>query len=398
MMRAMASPAQLLLALFSVQVAAAADDTANLRGAAAAQLSQCPTWSFGTVDAQDIDSYQGNHSVTGYEELQAELEKCSTFCSNGVSKAGSQNGLDVFCAAQRDPDEGSLRCALRSQSPTSVVTARRLKTTDQVESYACIVQKASIFETNPNLTYALVAMAFAGATLVVNFIVVGLLCRYLGAARQLETMTGGDAQLKPAAEFNVPAAAGRSTKQSQSQPLPVVVNVPAGRRGTSAGDFHSFGEYDAVELGGAAARGLLDGSPADLDFNGVWECIATWGLEEFLVAMNTPKLRRIAALRVPWPTWQITQDGDEITLIIRSSFGVQTESFKADGSEYMQKDIEGNTNTCKAYFQDTGFVIERVGAKGRAFERRMMKPDGTIELLFEMQGCPVKWGRKFRRK
>lgn len=139
-----------------------------------------------------------------------------------------------------------------------------------------------------------------------------------------------------------------------------------------------------------------DGSPANL--NGNWECVETWGLDDFLKKMGVGRIRRLAALKAPWPTWQFCQVGDEFTYVNRSKFGVMTEVFVADGSEYTHNDLENNVTICRAYWREAVLVIERQGPQGKCKETRAITANGEMHFVFSVEAMSCSWGRRFIRK
>lgn len=135
-----------------------------------------------------------------------------------------------------------------------------------------------------------------------------------------------------------------------------------------------------------------------VNFNGLWECVETWGLDDFLQRMGVGRIRRLAALKAPWPTWQFCQVGNEFTYINKSKFGVMTEVFIADGPEYTHKDLEGNATTCKAFWQDGSLVIERMGPQGMCREMRTVKNGDELDFVLQVESLNCSWGRRFIRK
>lgn len=236
---------------------------------------------------------------------------------------------------------------------------------------------------DPYLLFALAAMAMAVLALLISTIAIGLLCRVMGAARQLQLM--------------------RAHGLTPVEQCAVEIAPPAG-----SGVFVSFCDLDPEDYERTGMMSNCErlrggsGEEEQENFNGVWECTDTWGLDEFLQAMNVGKLKRIAASKAPWPVWQFTQNGNDFTWINRTKMGVITEAFKADGSEYLNIDLEGNQRMCRAFLKDSRLVIERQGKvqgmTGKCLETRTLKPDGTLEFVLEIEGIEPKWGRRFRRK
>lgn len=257
----------------------------------------------------------------------------------------------------------------------------------------------------------LAAGAF-GASLVallLSVVAIGTLCRLLGAARQLELI---DAARQAAMQGTSPGAVmaqqqpgGAKPKRNSitQQRSPDAASRPAPRGSGQKHrlsrhfeDFHGVPLEDGAKGDGAEDASVASGAP---DFNGVWECVETWGLDEFLQAIKVGRIRRMAAMKAPWPTWQLTQIGDDFTYINRSKFGTMTESFKADGTEYSHKDLEGNESKCTATVKDqNSLVIERVGKQGKCWETRTLEDGEKLAFTLQMEGIEVKWGRRFLRK
>jgi len=260
----------------------------------------------------------------------------------------------------------------------------------------------------------LAAGAFAASmvSLLLSVLAIGVLCRLLGAAQQMELIDA--ARLRASGESPVttvteiapqPGSSGRRSSisftnapgASRSSKL----QVP--RAGVAASMQHRmsrhFEDFHGVPLEEGAAGKGSDASSKGTDFNGTWECVETWGLDQFLQGIKVGRVRRLAAMRAPWPTWELKQAGLDFTYINKSKFGTMTETFTADGSEYSHKDLEGNVSTCKATVKDgVSLVIERVGKQGRCWETRTIKDGDALDFQLEMEGIEAKWGRRFVRK
>lgn len=136
------------------------------------------------------------------------------------------------------------------------------------------------------------------------------------------------------------------------------------------------------------------------DFNGEWVCIATWGLDEFLKEMGISYMKRLAASKAPWPSWEFQQNQDKIKFCNHTMLGDINEEFVVDGPEYSTVDGHKQTLTCQARWEGSILVIERNGPQGRFREERSIDPT-TGELHFKLQGMEANssaWGRKFKRK
>lgn len=67
------------------------------------------------------------------------------------------------------------------------------------------------------------------------------------------------------------------------------------------------------------------------DFNGEWICIATWGLDEFLKEMGISYMKRLAASRAPWPSWEFKQEQTRT-----SSVSATTPCWETSGKSLLQ--------------------------------------------------------------
>lgn len=262
----------------------------------------------------------------------------------------------------------------------------------QLEVAGAGPQQTSASEENiiddPYKMLVVAAATISAVSLLLSMIAVCLLCRVVSVYNRL-SRTARDVSL----------STGSGVEMTDLARGPKVV---------SNDEFLSFCEEDAG--GGDAAQirrvsqhfenfhGVAFAGQSEADFNGCWECIETFGLDEFLQAIKVGRLRRLAAVKAPWPLWQFTQKGNEITYINRSKFGVMTEAFKADGSEYEHKDLEGNVTTCRATLQDKSLIIERKGPQHTCTETRTIKNGDTMEFMLKMEGIAVTWGRRFTRK
>ncbi|CAK9030224.1 unnamed protein product [Durusdinium trenchii] len=136
------------------------------------------------------------------------------------------------------------------------------------------------------------------------------------------------------------------------------------------------------------------------DFSGEWICTATWGLDDFLKNMGIPYVKRLAAAKAPWPSWEFQQEQDKFKFTNHTVMGPIPEVFVADGSPYPTVDAHKQTLTCVATWEDATLVIERCGPQGRFREERFIDADGKLQfkLLGLEEGHAVSWGRTFRRK
>jgi hypothetical protein len=149
--------------------------------------------------------------------------------------------------------------------------------------------------------------------------------------------------------------------------------------------------------GGAASPAAAAKRP---DFAGRWICTGTWGLDAFLQALGISMLRRIAAAKAPWPTWEFEQDEDAFVFINRNCMGVMREEFLAGGPEYTQVDGEKQRVCSRALWEDGQLVIERNGPKGRFREERRLDESGRLHFTLRgfKDGKSLAWGRTFARK
>lgn len=150
--------------------------------------------------------------------------------------------------------------------------------------------------------------------------------------------------------------------------------------------------------------GSLDCSPKPIckkpDFSGTWICVKTWGLEEFLIQTGISRMRRMAALRAPWPKWEFRQLGDQFVYVNRGALGAIQEEFKADGAPYVALDGWKQELACKAFWEDAILVIERKGPQGNFREERFLDADGQLQFFLrplEEGKTNVRWGRTFEK-
>jgi hypothetical protein len=136
------------------------------------------------------------------------------------------------------------------------------------------------------------------------------------------------------------------------------------------------------------------------DFAGLWVCVDTWGLDAFLQALGFSKLRRIAASKAPWPTWEFEQDGDMFVFINRTAMGAIREEFAVGGPEYTQIDGQKQRVSSRAIWEEDKLVIERAGPQGRFREERHLDDSGRLHFTLQglEEGTSVSWGRTFARK
>merc|ERR1712113_1027272 len=61
--------------------------------------------------------------------------------------------------------------------------------------------------------------------------------------------------------------------------------------------------------------------PPPCDFNGCWRCVDTWGMDDFLANLGISRIRRMAACKAPWPSWEFHQAGNDFTYVNRTAMG-----------------------------------------------------------------------------
>lgn len=135
------------------------------------------------------------------------------------------------------------------------------------------------------------------------------------------------------------------------------------------------------------------------DFNGELVCIATWGLDDFLKGMGISYMKRLAASKAPWPSWEFKQEQDQFSFCNHTMLGDIREEFVADGTPYSTVDGHKQTLECAAVWEGSTLVIERSGPQGRFREERSIDEKG--QLHFKLQGLEensTAWGRTFKRK
>jgi hypothetical protein len=178
------------------------------------------------------------------------------------------------------------------------------------------------------------------------------------------------------------------------------------------------------------------------DFSGMWTCVHTWGLEDFLRSCGASEWQILCASHAPWPCWEFTQTsihpvmavdehfipypvsifsrqtsipsppqkGDQFVYINHNSLCSLREEFEVDGPEYIAYDTRRKELRSKAYweFAQTGtdpvmavdehfipypistftqtsihsppqtLVIDRHSEDGHFRERRHLNSDGQL--------------------
>ncbi|CAL1163461.1 unnamed protein product [Cladocopium goreaui] len=115
--------------------------------------------------------------------------------------------------------------------------------------------------------------------------------------------------------------------------------------------------------------------------------------------MGISYMKRLAASRAPWPSWEFKQEQDQFSFCNHTMLGDIREEFVADGTPYSTVDGHKQTLECAAIWEGSTLVIERCGPQGRFREERSIDEKG--QLHFKLQGMEEKsiaWGRTFKRK
>lgn len=373
-------------------------------------VAQCPSWSRG------LRLGPGWRALA--QQSQVQLSECSTFCATAPNTSGSA----ATCLFQRPPLGDSGRCLVLAPSRgaegatdgfpadigeagesfacqlprTPVVSGRRRPSAAAIAMAPLLLQVAAAAAPDlaaaswtdvmddPYKMLVVAAVSLAAVALLLSTVAIYLLCRVLSVYKRL-ARGGREMPLSQSSGTELVAMRRVSVGQSEQEDFldcedPNEDSAMVRRVSQTLGSFH-----------GIALQG-------EVDFNGTWECIETFGLDGFLQAMKVGRIRRMAAAKAPWPQWQFTQKGKEFTYVNKSKFGVMTEQFSVDGTDYQHKDLEGNITTCKASLQGSSLIIERKGANGSGKETRTIKDGNTLEFMLQMDGIPVTWGRKFTRK
>jgi hypothetical protein len=145
------------------------------------------------------------------------------------------------------------------------------------------------------------------------------------------------------------------------------------------------------------ASSTLSGKP---DFTGVWRCIDTWNLDNFLQACGVNKLQRLAACKAPWPWWSMEHDLDIIYFINHGPLGDIEEFIDLSGKEYVSHDGKKQKMTNKASWEGKTLVIIRDGPVGIFREERTLENEDTLSFRLTIQSGPkpgISWGRTFVR-
>jgi len=132
---------------------------------------------------------------------------------------------------------------------------------------------------------------------------------------------------------------------------------------------------------------------------GSWTCVATHGLEDFLVASGAGMFQRKIANAAKWPAWDFAAKDDDIVFINHSAIGDIREEFPI-GKVYDWVDGKSNKWKCDAKWTTSGdggtLTHTRKGVQGDYTEERQVTGD---ELKFTLSNPSVgcSWGRTFKR-
>jgi hypothetical protein len=136
------------------------------------------------------------------------------------------------------------------------------------------------------------------------------------------------------------------------------------------------------------------------DFTGVWKCIDTYNLDEFLRACGVNKLQRMAACKAPWPWWSMEHELDRIHFINHGPLGEVEECIDLAGKEYISYDGKKQKMTNKASWEGATLVIVRDGPLGIFREERTLVDGDKLAFKLTIQSGPNaggSWGRTFQR-
>jgi hypothetical protein len=136
------------------------------------------------------------------------------------------------------------------------------------------------------------------------------------------------------------------------------------------------------------------------DFTGVWKCISTYNLDEFLRACGVSKLQRLAACKAPWPWWSMEHELGMIHFINHGPLGDVEECIDLEGREYISYDGKKQKLTNTASWEGATLVIVRDGPLGVFREERTLVDGDKLTFKLTMQSGPNtggSWGRTFQR-
>mmetsp|Transcript_87044 Transcript_87044/g.153951 ORF Transcript_87044/g.153951 Transcript_87044/m.153951 type:complete len:261 (-) Transcript_87044:70-852(-) len=174
---------------------------------------------------------------------------------------------------------------------------------------------------------------------------------------------------------------------------------------SNLGDIKSSDRLDRVANKTSSKAPLPEIARPNLE--GSWTCIDTWGLDEFLKAMNIGYVQRMAASRAPWPSWEfhsLHPEGQDLILFVNhGALGDIEEEIHIGGDGYSAIDGRKQTISCKAYWSGDGesskLIIERSGPQGEFIEERGIS-SGNLVFVLKAKVPPsskeISWGRTFK--
>lgn len=207
-------------------------------------------------------------------------------------------------------------------------------------------------------------------------------------------------QLKEPAEITAATAAANveEDREIETTGAPAAAASPA-KAHVAKADVRQVSAPTSVAPPAAApaAAPADDGIPHPII--GVWKCVETRGLDDFLKATGVGMFQRKIANAARWPGWEYTLKGDRVLFINKSAIGDLKEEFPMR-KEYSWKDGHGNALTCKAEWQpapDGGTLLTtRSGSIGSFKEERKVVGNRLVFTL--THGTGVSWGRTFERE
>jgi len=132
---------------------------------------------------------------------------------------------------------------------------------------------------------------------------------------------------------------------------------------------------------------------------GSWTCVATQGLEEFMLASGVGIFQRKIAKAARWPAWDFAANNHVIVFVNHSAIGDLREEIPL-GKEYAWKDGKGNAWTCNAAWTTTPdggtLLISRKGTMGAYTEERSVTGK-KLEFILRNTQYNASWGRTFQR-
>lgn len=141
---------------------------------------------------------------------------------------------------------------------------------------------------------------------------------------------------------------------------------------------------------------LLSGKP---DFTGVWKCIDTHNLDQFLQDCGVSRLHRLAACKARWPWWSMEHEFDRIQFINHGPLGDIEECIDLTGKEYISYDGKKQKMTNTASWEGCTLIITRESPLGKFREERSLVDD-RLEFRLTILNGPKpgsSWGRTFQR-